>query len=77
MKESLGVYKMRKENRIVISYLKSMKNQINYLIKELESCELNQIDNILQDSFKRFDDDKMSNKIERFIHKLATKSNTK
>ena len=68
---------MRKENRIVISYLKSMKNQINYLIKELESCELNQIDNILQDSFKRFDDDKMSNKIERFIHKLATKSNTK
>ena len=68
---------MRKENRIVISYLKNMKNQINYLIKELESCELNQIDNILQDSFKRFDDDKMSNKIERFIHKLATKSNTK
>lgn len=68
---------MRKENRIVISYLKSMKNQINYLIKELESCELNQIDNILQDSFKRFDDDKMSDKIEKFIHKLATKSNTK
>ena len=77
MRESLGVYKMRKENRIVISYLKSMKNQINYLIKELESCELNQIDNILQDSFKRFDDDKMSDKIEKFIHKLATKSNTK
>ena len=68
---------MRKENRIVISYLKSMKNQINYLIKELESCELNQIDNILQDSFKRFDDDKMSNKIEKFIHKIKTKSNTK
>ena len=68
---------MRKENRIVISYLKSMKNQINYLIKELESCELNQIDNILQDSFKRFDDDKMSDKIEKFIHNLATKSNTK
>ena len=67
---------MRKENRIVILYLKSMKNQINYLIKELETCELNQIDNILQNSFKRFDDDKMSNKIERFIHKLATKSNT-
>ena len=67
---------MRKEKRIVISYLKSMKNQINYLIKELETCELNQIDNILQNSFKRFDDDKMSNKIERFIHKLATKSNT-
>ena len=77
MRESLGVYKMRKENRIVISYLKSMKNQINYLIKELETCELNQIDNILQDSFKRFDDDKMSDKIEKFIHKLATKSNTK
>lgn len=68
---------MRKENRIVISYLKSMKNQINYLIKELETCELNEIDNILQDSFKRFDDDKMSDKIEKFIHKLATKSNTK
>ena len=68
---------MRKENRIVISYLKNMKNQINYLIKELESCELNQIDNILQDSFKIFDDDKMSDKIEKFIHKLATKSNTK
>ena len=68
---------MRKENRIVISYLKSIKNQINYIIKELETCELNQIDNILQDSFKRFDDDKMSNKIEKFIHKLATKSNTK
>lgn len=68
---------MRKENRIVISYLKSMKNQINYLIKELETCELNEIDNILQDSFKRFDDDKMSDKIEKFIHKLDTKSNTK
>lgn len=75
--KSLGVYKMRKENRIIISYLKSMKNQINYLIKELETCELNEIDNILQDSVKRFDDDKMSDKIEKFIHKLATKSNTK
>lgn len=68
---------MRKENRIVISYLKSIKNQINYLVKELEICQLNEIDKILQDSFKKFDDDKMSDKIEKFIHKLATKSNTK
>ena len=74
MKENLGVYEMRKENRVVVTYLKNIKNQINYLVKELETCKLNEIDKILQDSFKKFDDDKMSDKIEKFIHKLSIKN---
>lgn len=68
---------MRKENKIVITYLKSMKNQINQIIKEIQNCEPNKIDSILQSNFKRFDNDKTNEKIEKFIYKLATKSNTK
>jgi len=59
---------MRKENRVVIHWLKQVKDGINKMTKEIENCKPREIENIMDKHLKSAEDS--VDRMQEFLFKL-------
>ena len=64
---------MRKENRVVITYLDSLLAGINKAKKQISKCEPTEISGIFETLYKEVDN-KKADKVEEFINNLSRKN---
>lgn len=58
---------MRKENRVVITYLKQLRNGINTSIKKIENCAPEKIESILEEYFVNAETKDIADKMQYVI----------